>query len=287
MDFLLFDRRIGTMIVSKRLLTFMAIVLAMALAPARASVTTLTVDTPGSQATGTADLGGTFVVSGQEVGAAGTGNIQPFLRLGTNTDFERGYNTSAGFPLDDKSPINFTHAINLGSVPIVTLNGVQYREFLLDTNQVNNGNISLNQVQIFQSAADVGASGFTLQEANATHNATISFPNVSNTEVFRMSASLLSGTANQVVINSGNGSGTVDMSLLVLNSLFTQNTNSFVTLFSQFGTPPGVNVANDGFEEWKTNLSTANPTPEPSTMALAGLGALGFIAYGLRRRLKK
>jgi hypothetical protein len=28
-------------------------------------------------------------------------------------------------------------------------------------------------------------------------------------------------------------------------------------------------------------------TPEPSTMALAGLGALGFLGYGLRRRLKK
>jgi hypothetical protein len=27
--------------------------------------------------------------------------------------------------------------------------------------------------------------------------------------------------------------------------------------------------------------------PEPSTLALAGLGALGFIGYGLRRRLKK
>jgi hypothetical protein len=27
--------------------------------------------------------------------------------------------------------------------------------------------------------------------------------------------------------------------------------------------------------------------PEPSTMALAGLGALGFVGYGLRRRLKK
>jgi hypothetical protein len=27
-----------------------------------------------------------------------------------------------------------------------------------------------------------------------------------------------------------------------------------------------------------------HPTPEPSTLAIAGLGALGFLAYGLRRR---
>lgn len=27
--------------------------------------------------------------------------------------------------------------------------------------------------------------------------------------------------------------------------------------------------------------------PEPSTMAIAGLGALGFVGFGLRRRLEK
>jgi hypothetical protein len=31
----------------------------------------------------------------------------------------------------------------------------------------------------------------------------------------------------------------------------------------------------------------ANPVPEPSTLAIAGLGALGFIGYGLRRRRTK
>jgi len=33
--------------------------------------------------------------------------------------------------------------------------------------------------------------------------------------------------------------------------------------------------------------STPNPTPEPSTLAIAGLGALGFVGYSLRRCLKK
>jgi len=32
------------------------------------------------------------------------------------------------------------------------------------------------------------------------------------------------------------------------------------------------------------NVITWNPVPEPSSMAIAGLGALGFLAYGLRRR---
>jgi hypothetical protein len=41
-----------------------------------------------------------------------------------------------------------------------------------------------------------------------------------------------------------------------------------------FGTTSGVNV-------------NGVPVPEPSTMAIAGLGAIGFIGFGLRRRLKK
>jgi hypothetical protein len=269
------------MIVLKRLLTLMAIIIAMALSPARADVTQLDVTNPNKVANGTADIGDGFIVSGFFQGAAGTGNIDPFLRLGTNANFERGYNTSATpFPLDDKDPANFTHALQLSAVPILNIGGTDYREFLLDANQVNNGNISLNQVQIFQSAADVGLN-FSLQEADATHNAVISFPGLS--PIFQMSDSLLTNTSFEVLINSGNGSGTLDMALYVKNSLFSQDPNSFVTLFAQFGTPPGTFPANDGFEEWKTRTLAI---PEPSTMVVAGLGALGFIGYGLRRRRK-
>jgi hypothetical protein len=44
-----------------------------------------------------------------------------------------------------------------------------------------------------------------------------------------------------------------------------------------FGTQSGDNVTG----------VPSTVVPEPSTMALAGLGALGFLGYGLRRRLKK
>ena len=143
--------------VLKRLLTFMAVVLAMAHSSAQADPTILNVDTPTAVANGTAFIGDGFIASGFFQGAAGSGNIDPFLRLGTNDTFERGYNTSLGLPLDDKPPQpGFTHALQLSAVPIVNIGGVNYREFLLDANQTNNGNISLNQVQIFQSNADVG-----------------------------------------------------------------------------------------------------------------------------------
>src|SRR5262249_33436854 len=41
-----------------------------------------------------------------------------------------------------------------------------------------------------------------------------------------------------------------------------------------------------GFGTLTGYVDHATLAPEPSTVALAGLGALGFIGYGLRRRLK-
>jgi hypothetical protein len=61
----------------------------------------------------------------------------------------------------------------------------------------------------------------------------------------------------------------------ISGSGITANTTVTAATFS-FGTTPGNNVPGN-----------PNVVPEPSTMAIAGLGALGFMGYGLRRRLKK
>jgi hypothetical protein len=42
-----------------------------------------------------------------------------------------------------------------------------------------------------------------------------------------------------------------------------------------------------GFQGQITISASVNSVPEPSTLAVAALGSLGFIGYGLRRRLKK
>jgi hypothetical protein len=47
-----------------------------------------------------------------------------------------------------------------------------------------------------------------------------------------------------------------------------------------------LNTAGNGFANTGFSGSDAVPIPEPSTLAIAGLGALGFVGYGLRRRLK-
>ena len=174
-------------------------------------VLNVTPSTPTSL-TGTAITGGTFIVDNTDLQPTGTGVIDSFLRIQA-TGQERGYNTSVGKVLDDKPPVGqFTRAIQLEDIPVVTIGGVDYRAFLLDANQVGNGPISLNQVELFQSAADLGTS-FSLQEANSTHDAVISFTGLS--PVFQMNnrqntpGGLTTNT--EIWIDSGHGSGSGDM----------------------------------------------------------------------------
>jgi hypothetical protein len=63
---------------------------------------------------------------------------------------------------------------------------------------------------------------------------------------------------------------------------------SYLVAFLNTGANKLIATANSGalFETSKPPGSTP-PVPEPSTVALAALGGLGFLGYGLRRRLKK
>src|SRR5262245_33751791 len=84
----------------------------------------------------------------------GTGYIRAFVRVqgaapGGGT--EQGYNTD-GRPLqfDENSSPQFTRSLTLGQVPVVTVDGVAYREFLLDINQKSSSpRLSLDEVRVF------------------------------------------------------------------------------------------------------------------------------------------
>jgi len=55
----------------------------------------------------------------------------------------------------------------------------------------------------------------------------------------------------------------------------------------QTNTGPGCTSSDQNLITWGTITTTVNTqsvTPEPSTLAIAGLGALAFMGYGLRRR---
>jgi len=234
--------------------------------------------------------GGTFIVASTYTGNSGTGNLDPFLQLQMN-GAERAYNTALngstnpnGGNLDEKPG---STVLTLGNIPVVTIGGVQYREFILDINQVGNGIISLNQVQIFSHTGDMKAT--SLVDATPTTEAIIGFTGA--TEVFKLNNSPVTSASLEVLIDSGNGSGSGDMYLYVLNSAFGAATNSTnVILFSQFGKPPGTDESTSGLEEGAVREGGSPPppaVPEPGTIALAltGLGTLGF--GRLRRNRRK
>jgi len=82
-------------------------------------------------------------------------------------------------------------------------------------------------------------------------------------------------TANDLYLSA------LTTSTAAFNSGGTYNSSGIVLI------TPNANPYYNGwnnFQEYQTLVSYSISTPEPSSMAIAGLGALGFLAYGLRRR---
>jgi len=255
-----------------------AIFLALAQSMAQAATVLDLTTGPNVSISATSASGATFTVASMQMQPAGTGNFDPFLRVQANTT-EQGYNTDAQTPPYDAKAGIWTHTIQLSDIPIVNGN----YEFLLDINQNGGQNapISLNQVQIFQSHADPGATGSTVTAPDANNAASISFSSSDLTQVFKLSST--GSTLWDVQAVTQNGSGVADMFLYVPTSVFSAANGPFVTFYTQFGVPSGTATSNDGFEEW--GLGTAQAVaPEPSTIVGASFAALFGLVYAWRRR---
>ena len=241
--------------------------------------------TAGSSGSAAGVIGGAFLVLQVSPQSTGTGIIEPFLRIQANGN-EGGYNTDAAVEYDAKSG-PWTHALQLSDVPIVNIGGFAFREFLLDINQNRGGTnefLSLNQIQLFQSPTDVGNNSETLIPATATAPPLIAFAGA--TEVFRLNNPTDPNTEILLnfLLNPGSGAG--DMFLYVLNDAFVGGL-PFVTMYAQFGTPPGPFDSNDGFEEWAVlRRNTPGDVPEPTSIVLFGSVTL-FAALKFRKRFKR
>jgi len=221
--------------------------------------------------------------------STGTGVIQSFVRVfrdpqAPNPDLVQGYNTDARpVQFDENTSAEFTHSLLLSDVPIVTIDGVAYRQFLLDINQTGaDPLLSLNELQIF-----VGNTGSPMGATFVGDGTTLDFESQA-TLIYDMDAGPDGDSTIELDYSLNTGSGSGDMFAYIKDSLFTGGT--FVTLYSKFGEP---NNNNDGFEEWAVLTADGpdeqpTPVPEPTSLVLLALGGLGLIGSArLRRRKEK
>ncbi len=188
----------------------------------------------------------------------GSGRINAFARIqgkGGGAS-QHGYNTDGALEFDTVSG-GHTHSLLLGDIPTVTLGGTNYREFWLDINQNSTHNIlSLDKLRIHM--ASVG--NLTGYLTNPDFGAPI--------------YDLDAGGDNYVKLdyNLNPGSGKGDMLLFVPDSAFV-GAGNYIYLYTMYGAT--INGA-DGFEEWAVGIG-GPIIPEPATICLLGLGALGLL----------
>lgn len=192
---------------------------------------------------------------------AGTGVLDSFVRI-QKSGTEQGYNTSGrGVPFDEKSDPNYTRDLTFGEVPTRSVGGMDYKEFILDINQINSGDnrlLSLDRVKIYtssvgsQTTTDIASLGTLCYDLDAGGDSWI-----------------------RLDYNIAAGSGEGDMRMLVPASFFgSAGAGTFIYLYSYFGTN---HASNDGYEEWAI-LDGSAVVPLPP-MALSGAAyVLGFMA---------
>ncbi len=251
--------------------------------------------------------GAIFVAPSGIYDATGTGVFNPFVRIQEKGN-EEGYNTSdRAVQFDENTDPNFTRDLLFSSVPVVTLGGVSYLEFVLDINESASANgrfLSLDRLQLF-----VGAD-------QATNTVAGSYDGIN--KLGSLTALWdLDGLVDSAILLDygvvGSGSGRADMVALIPLSVIPaslQNASSSLYLYSQFGVtanpygPGGIDATSDaGFEEWawvrgsvtcppgSTNLDCgggggggSGGVPEPGTLSLFGAALLGSFFYSRRRR---
>ncbi len=206
--------------------------------------------------------------------AGGTGSIEPFVILRASGS-EEGYNTSAPSPpFDARGGGQWTHDLLLNEIPVITLDGIDYFEFVLDVNEAGNRGksfISLDDIKIFTSS--VGAQ--------------------STTDIFslgdlRYDFDLGEDSAVFMDGNLNSGSGQIDMTTYIPVSAFAgASATDYLYFYSEFGTT-GMFGGNDyrtegGFEEWAVQIDTNSVfIPAPGALALLALSL--FTARPRRRK---
>jgi len=223
------------------------------------SATVLNLTTAG--AVGTAPNGA--IVEQTNPQAAGVSPVKTFVRLQDNwSGTEQGYNTNGWTsPFDDA--VKSSHAITLGQVPVVTVNGESYLEFFLgvkDKDKRSSPDVTLDEVQIF-----LGSSK-TLTEYNANKNTL-----AGKSAVFDLDSAGNVSVKLDADLSSSKGSW--NMALLVPVADFAgANPNSSLYLYSKLEEQ---DCFSDVSVKWGIGTTSSSPPPPPTGGSLAGTVLVG------------
>lgn len=196
--------------------------------------------------------------------APGAGTVNSFVRIQANGT-ERGYNTSgANLPFNDIA--SGTRDLTFGEVPTRNINGVDYKEFVLNINQSSsNPLLSLDRVQIFTS----GVGGQTTT-------------NVPSLGAMVYDMDLGGNNTVELDYSATSGSPDGDMRMYVPLSYFGSiSSGTFLYLYSEWGDP---NASNEGYEEWGVQgPPSVVPLPTSAIAGLSGLAGLALLRVARRR----
>ena len=182
------------------------------------------------------------IVYRTSIKSAGSGNIDSFLVVGDNDTDKQGYNTGGTFEYNE---LTGTDPLPLTSIPQVTINGVVYREFVLDLNEDLDKNITLQKLQLF-TATNPNLTGYAAAPPGIGGGTTLIWD-------------LDQGTDNELLLDDyASGSGAIDYAFYVPDSLFGGGAtcdygNPFggagecLTYIYMFNLFTGIG---DGYEEW-------------------------------------
>lgn len=142
------------------------------------------------------------------------------------------------------------------------------------------------------SFSQAGLTGFSAPSFTADTSAN---QNVDDQGKFNLTINNTAGypeAVNQIVVTLTNTGGTWASAASVLtgNGKITDGTNENLAAAHIFVSPTltKTDALTTGFAGGVgPPPQTPGSVPEPSTLAIAGLGALGFVAYGLRKRMAK
>ncbi len=197
--------------------------------------------------------------------SAGTGTFDSFVQVQgpNNPPTEQGYNYDRSGTYGDVLSPQYNEntsgehnkALLLSDLPIVTINGVNYREFLLDSNEATGANkefISLDSLQIFQETSGTLGVGHVSPGANTSFTPGSGFGVAGEHLVYNMDASGNVWVAMNSTLSSGSGDS--DIRVLVPDSAFLHDAaHQYIYVYSAFGFQGGDWQTNSGFEEWGTN----------------------------------